>query len=259
MSSRLPIGLAALVATVASGLAWSPDSGAAGGGARAAADGSVELVECNRGRRAADRSALFRGEMRRIAGAAGMRMRFALAERVGRGPWRAVQAPGLDSWRVARPGVALFAYRQRVAALAPGTGYRATVVFQWLDAAGAPIARQTARSATCRQGGALPELTVRRVAVDAGPTDDTARYRVVVVNRGRAPAAGVGVELSVDGAAVDTLTVGRLPARARRRVTFFGPRCLEELSVDVDPDGRIREHQKRDNLRVFGCDGRVRP
>jgi len=258
MSNRATIGLAALLAAFAAGLAATPAATAATGGARAAADGSAELLECDRGKRSADRSALFRGEMRQIAGAVGMRMRFTLNERVGRGPWQAVRAPGLDVWRLARPGVATFGYRQRIAALAPGTSYRVWVAFQWLDAAGAPIARQLARSPSCRQAGPLAELSVRRVAVEDGPTADTARYRVVVVNRGRAPATGFGVALRVDRADVDTLTVGRLAGRARRQVTFYGPRCGEGLSVQLDPDQRVRELDRRDNLRVYGCDGAPR-
>jgi hypothetical protein len=228
---------------------------AAGAATTAATDGFVELLECARGKRAADRNALFRGEMRQIPDGAGMRMRFALEERVGRGAWRAVKAPGLDVWRYARSGVARFAYRQRIAALRIGTSYRVAVKFQWHDAAGMLIERQAARSPVCRQGGQLPNVRVGALERHPGPTPDTVRYVVAVVNPGGATAKRVAVSLLVDGAEVDTRGIGDVGARGRREVAFVGPACASLITVRLDPDRTLRELEERDNVRSFACAG----
>jgi hypothetical protein len=221
--------------------------------ATTAAEGAVELLECNRGKRAADRDALFRGEMRQTAGGATMRMRFDLQERFGRGDWTAVDAPGLELWRDAKPGIARFAYRQRIAALQRGTAYRVVVTFQWHDASGALIAKHAARSPACRQPGPLPNLRVGRIDRLPGPTSDTARYVVSVLNKGKAPARKVRVSLLVDGAEVDSRGMGTIKAGARREIGFTGPVCASLVSVEVDPLGTVREIDERDNARSFAC------
>ncbi|HEX2161156.1 MAG TPA: CARDB domain-containing protein [Thermoleophilaceae bacterium] len=250
MSSRVSIVLlAGLAAVVALACATASVSGAPA----PAADGSVELLECERGKRVADRNALFRGEMSRLPDAASMRMRFELRERLGRNAWRAVEAPGLGVWRHARPDVARFAYRQRIAALARGTAYRVVVEFQWHDAAGMLIERQAARSPVCRQAGPLPNLRVAGLETLAGPTAETVRYVATVVNRGAAPARRLEIALRVDGAEVDTRGVRRVAAHARRDVAFVGPACARDVTVEVDPGDALRERNERDNARSFAC------
>jgi hypothetical protein len=251
MSSRVQIvvtaGLTALAALACSTVT------ASGAVTVAVAEGSVELLECTQGKRAVDRNALFRGEMRRLSGADAMRMRFELSERVGRGAWRSVKAPGLGVWRYARPGVEGFAYRQRIAALARGTAYRVLVKFQWHDAAGMLVERQSARSPVCRQGGPLPDVRVGGVQRLTGPTPDTARYVVSVVNRGATVAPRLEVSLLVDGAEVDTRGIGKVGARSRREVAFVGPACTSEITVVLDPDDELRELDERNNTRSFAC------
>lgn len=241
-SARALVALAALVCLA-------PPAGAA----VTSGEGSVELLECTHGKRAADRNALFRGEMRRLPEGATMRMRFDLSERVGRGSWRGVEAPGLGVWRDALPDVARFAYRQRIAALQRGTAYRATVTFQWHDAMGELIERQVATSPVCRQGGPLPNLRVGALERLPGPTAGTARYVVSVVNRGSVPARRVEVSLLVDGAEVDTRGIGKVGARSRREIAFVGPACTSVVAVELDPDAKLRELDRRDNERSFPC------
>jgi hypothetical protein len=249
MSSRvriaLTVGLAAFVAVVS--------SVTMAGAATAAADGFVELLECTHGKRAADRNALFRAEMRELPTSERMRMRFDLSERVGRNSWRAVEAPGLGVWRYAQPDVARFAYRQRIEALQRGTAYRVTVTFQWHDAAGELVERQVATSPVCRQGGPLPNVRVAALERFPGPTGGTARYVVSVVNKGPVAARRVDVSLIVDGAEVDTRGMGRVRARSRREIAFVGPACTAGVVVELDPDGRLRELDTRDNKRSFPC------
>ena len=251
MSSRISIALTAGVAAVAV-LACSA-AAARGATTVAATDGSVGLLECSRGPRAVDRNALFRGEMRQLPEGQRMRMRFELSERVGRGVWRGVKATGLGVWRYSRPGVSSFAYRQRIAALQRGTAYRVLVKFQWHDAAGTLIERQTSRSPVCRQGGPLPNVRVGRLERLPGPTPDTVRYVVSVVNRGAAAARRLEVSLLVDGAEVDTRGIGKVAARSRRGVAFVGPACTSLITVELDPGDKLRELDKRDNKRSFAC------
>ena len=251
MSSRTSIVLKAGLAAVAA-LACSA-AGAVAAAAAAATDGSVELLECTHGKRTADRNALFRGAMRQLPDGQSMRMRFELSERVGRGAWRGVKAPGLGAWRYARPGVSSFAYRQRIAALQRGTVYRVAVKFQWHDAAGALIERQTAHSPVCRQGGPLPNVRVGGLKRLSGPTLDTVRYVVSVVNDGAAAAPRLEVSLLVDGAEVDTQGMGRVGARSRREIAFVGPACTGAIAVQLDPGDKLRELDERDNARSFPC------
>jgi hypothetical protein len=249
MHSHARITLATtLVAVAALACAASP-----AGAAVTSSDGLVELLDCTHGKRAADRNALFRGEMRQVPEAATMRMRFNLSERVGRGSWRAVKAPGLGVWRYAQPDVARFAYRQRIEALRRGTAYRVTVTFQWHDAAGDLVERQRATSPVCRQAGPLPNVRVGSLERLPGPTAGTVRYVVSVVNRGTVPARRVEVSLLVDGAEVDTRGMGKIGARSRREIAFVGPDCTSAVVVELDPHATLRELDRRDNKRSFSC------
>jgi CARDB len=257
MSSRSQIlaatALAAAVAVTASGPT------AAGQALHHAAatpttDAAVELLECSRGRAKADRWALFRGEMQALASDGRMRMRFRLEERVGRGAWRLISAPGLGVWHESRPGVARFAYRQRIAGLQKGASYRVRVGFEWLDAAGAVVVHEREFSRACRQPGRLPNLTVKGVPVAApGPTADTVRYSVTIANNGRAAARGVEVRLTVDGAEVDTQPVGLVRSGERRTVGFVGPACATTVGVRADPRGVVREVSEHDNELLVTC------
>jgi hypothetical protein len=251
MSKLAPIAILAAAACVALPV-WATAAPNPSPLAAVASDGSVELLECKRGKRAPDRNALFRGEMRSIAGSTAMRMRFQLGERVGRGPWRAVDAPALDIWRYARPGVGRFAYRQRIAALAQGTSYRVWVTFQWHDAAGEIVSRQAVRSAVCRQPGPLPNVRVGKLASSPGPTAGSVRYAVSIANSGGAPARRVEVRLSVDGSEVDTRRIG-IAAHGSREIGFVGPACVGEVTVEADPNANLREIDRRDNRRKFAC------
>lgn len=213
---------------------------------------AVEVIECTHGKQPSDRSALFRGSMAQLPEGQSMRMRFQLGERVGRGIWRSVAAPGLGVWHESRPGVLRFAYRQRIDALQKGTSYRVHVTFQWRDAEGSVLAEDVKRSKPCRQGGRLPNLHPRgEQRVDPGPTRGTARYTVQVRNTGLAVARGVEVRLRVDGAEIDVRSIGSLRSGESRKVRFLGPVCRTAQLIEADPRDVVREISERDNsLRV---------
>lgn len=212
---------------------------------------TVELLDCDRARAA--RETTFRGTMVQQPGGTSMRMRFRLLERVARGRWRPVRAPGLGVWRESRPGIERFVYSQRVAGLAPATAYRVRVSFRWHDAAGRRLAAAERRSRPCRQPGRLANLRARGLTVEPGPTADTARYRVRLVNAGRVPARDVRVRLVVDGAEVDLLPVGGLRRGERRVLRMIGPACRGRAELALDPGDAIRETREDDNVAVLDC------
>jgi hypothetical protein len=251
VSSRRLILAAALVAAfapiaVADAGPHSADAAVAGG--------SVTMLECSKDKAAADRRAVYRGEMDLIAAATHMQMRFELAEKVGRGAWAGVAAPDLGVWREARPGIARFAYRQRVLGLQRGTAYRMAVDFRWLADGGKVVRQEAKRSPVCRQPGKLPNLRIRdRIVMKQGPTPDTARYLVKIGNTGRFKARRVELTLRVDGAEVNTVRIGRLRSGQRRTIRFVGPVCGTRIEAEIDPHDVVREITEKDNERVTSC------
>lgn len=255
MSRRVSI-VAATVAVLALVLLAMPNDD--GRAAPPKADhGRAELIECTHGKQPADRRATFRGEMTQLADSvvpSRMQMRFGLSERVGRGVWVGLNAPGIGVWREARQGIKRFAFRQRVIALQKGTSYRATVEFRWLSDDGQVVRRESERSPVCRQPGKLPNLKIRdSVTVKPGPTPSTRRYAVKVGNTGTVTAQRVELTLLVDGAEVDTRAIGRLGGGDRRTVTFVGPVCASRVEARIDPHGAIREITERDNAVSTPC------
>ncbi len=251
MSSRTPIAVVtmALIAStcVSSGAAEAATEPVPGKPA-------VKLLDCSSGKTPSSRSAVFRGSMVQLPEGEGMRMRFQLGERIGRGVWRAVSAPGLGVWHASLPGVGRFAYRQRIDALRKGTAYRVHVTFEWQDAQGNRLAEAVKRSKACHQPGRLPNLHPRGgLTLRPGPTPDTFRYLVQVRNTGMAVARGVEVRMRVDGAEVDVRSIGSLRSRQTRRVRFVGPVCTGSVKLEVDPDDTVREVTEADNSRRFAC------
>lgn len=256
MGSRAPIAMTATAAAflTAAVVGADPADGARKRSAAQPQNASVELLECSQGRRRHDRWAVFRGEMRQLPGGDRMRMRFQLAERVGRGEWRAVHAPGLGVWRESHRGVPGFAYSQRVVGLERATVYRARVAFRWHHEDGALLASEQHGSRPCRQRGRLPNLVLRGdVRMRPGLLPGTARYGLVVANNGRAAARGVRVLLRVDGEDVEIRSIGAIRRGGRRIVRFRGPACTEAVEAVADPGDAIRESSEEDNAASTVC------
>ncbi|MEX1143107.1 MAG: CARDB domain-containing protein [Thermoleophilaceae bacterium] len=251
------IAPAAVAVVVAAAVGLSSPDAADSAHKRAATErsnASVELTECAQGRRRRDRRAAFRGEMAQVPGVDRMRMRFQLFERIERGAWRPVRAPGLGTWHASRPGVPGFAYVQRVVGLDRATVYRARVAFRWHGADGALVAHEDHRSRACRQRGRRPNLTLgRRVLVRPGPVVDAARYGVLVINDGEGVARRIRVLLRVDGADIATRAIRPLQPQRRRVARLLGPACTEEVEVVVDPADAVRETSEEDNVLSVVC------
>jgi CARDB len=217
-------------------------------------DRSVALLDCSHGKKPSDRWALFNGLMSQMPGGLKMRMRFGLQQRVGRGAWRTMTAPGLGVWHESRPGIQQFAYLQRIVALQRGASYRVRVGFEWHDANGKQLAHEREFSGTCRQPGKLPNLTVKGVAgARPGPKSGTVRYSTTVVNSGSAVARRPVILLRVDGAEVDKRLTGPLRARERRTIHFLGPACRGLVQVIADPDDKLLEISEHDNELGHSC------
>lgn len=227
---------------------------AAPAGSAAPAPADVRVADCSRGSLPADRSASFRGAMRRLPGTDHMAMKFSLQERTGGGRYLTLRAPGLGVWRTSDPGVARFVHRQRVLELATAARYRVRVSFRWYDADGELLRRATRRSGDCRQRGRLPDLRVTRVTAQRldGALGAT-RYVLWVANDGRARSEASEVQLAVDGATVDTPAVEPLRPGQRRRVFVTGPDCVAAVRAEVDPDDALRESGERNNVRDAAC------
>jgi hypothetical protein len=210
----------------------------------------VKVVSCT----PAEGSAVFYGRMRSVPGTERMSMRFGLLERTGDGPYQPVRAPKLARWRNSRPGVSVFAYRQRVKGLVEDAVYRARLDFRWHDADGEVVRRAQRRSRPCDQAGPLPNLRARVAGSGTTATPGVSRYSVRVVNAGDAPADQVGVGFAVDGSAIDTQTVPRLEAGEARVLEFRGPRCQESVRTAADPAETIRESSEDDNSQTLTCD-----
>ena len=241
MHARILILLATAV------LAWAP-------AAQAETTASVRVASCSGSDGAEGGSVTYVARMRAVPGTGRMALRIRLYERFGDEGFHRVSTEELGVWRRSHPGAAAFRWTQRVQGLRQGAVYRAVVRYRWEDASGARIRAERVRSAPCKQPGGLPNLRVAEIEVKQGKVEDTAVYRVHVVNRGTSAARGVGVLLRVDGEVVDEAEViKRLEPGEVRTVTFNGPVCRRSLRAVVDPRELIAESREEDNARAPAC------
>jgi hypothetical protein len=213
-----------------------------------AAPATVRLADCS----VEESSAAFYGRMRPVPGTERMSMRFTLLERHADG-YEALHAPGLSRWHRSKPGVAAFGYRQTVRGLQPGGVYRARVSFRWYSADGDLLERTRRTSRACRQYEEVPNLISAVVGAEPGEVPGVVRYLMRISNTGAAPAENVAARLSVDGGAVDTVTIASLEPGASRDVAVVGPACTSSVSSMADPDGVIVESSEDDNAHTVDC------
>ncbi len=238
------LGVAVLAALSAPVAAAAPEPGAAD-----APQASVKLVGCS----VATHEAAFKARMVRIAGSRRMGVRFTLLERTDASGFTAVKAPGLGRWRRSRSGVGTFGYRQAVKGLPANAIHRMRVDFRWYGADGKVLSRTRRTSRSCRQFEALPNLAVSIVGSAKTRVQGVRRYRVQVVNAGRAAVSGAAVRFWVDGSVLDTVTVSPLAVGEQRLVGFRGPACTGSVRAAADPDGVIVESSEQDNAQELRC------
>ena len=197
-------------------------------------------------------SATFYGRMDTVGGALKMQMRFQLLERLGRDDnFSRVDVPALRAWRTSQAGVKRFGWKQTVDGLHTGGAYKARIQFRWVSPTGDTVDTETRDTPVCR--GPLPNIEVGDLSVKPGPTSDTRVYRVGVLNSGKVDADEVDVQLSVDSAALDTVTIKSLDAGESRTVSFTGPVCASGIRVFADPGNSIGETVEEDNSQLFAC------
>jgi hypothetical protein len=225
-----------------------PAAPASAKAADSALPAGVRLADCS----VEESSAEFYARMRPVAGTERMSMRFTLLERHSEG-YEALRAPGLSRWHRSNPGVGAFGYRQTVRGLQPGGVYRARVSFRWHSAEGEVVERTRRTSRACRQYEEVPNLTSAVVGAEATKVTGVVRYLMRVANTGVAPAEDVAARLSVDGGAVDTVTIASLAPGESRDVAVVGPACTTSISSTADPDGVIVESSEDDNSHTVDC------
>jgi CARDB len=208
----------------------------------------VRLVACS----FEEHEASFRGSIRRVEGSDRMAMRFTLMERTGTGGFKPLRAPGLGRWRRAKEGVVNFGYRQVVQALPENAIYRMRVDFRWFAPDGSVLLHLQRSSASCRQFAALPNLRVELLGTSPTKVPGVVRYRVLVVNAGKA-AVTAPVRLSVDGGVIDTASVADLLPGEGREIGFRGPSCTSLVAAAADPDEVIVESSEDDNTDELAC------
>jgi hypothetical protein len=237
---RRPV-IAAVVAVALAAASATPATSVTRGSA------GVKVADCS----IEQGSALFVARMRQVEGSERMALRIRLLEKAA-GGFHTLSAPGLGRWRRSKPGVGAFSYKQAVKGLEAGSLYRAQVDFRWYDAEGNVVATDRRRSAPCRQYDVLPNLTATPIA--ARPAEGgVVRYRVLVTNEGIAPATGVPVRVTVDGAVIDTVILSELHPAERRVIGVRGPDCTRTVEAEADPDGVIVESSEADNAHEVAC------
>jgi hypothetical protein len=196
--------------------------------------------------------ATFYARMDTVAAASKMQIRLQLLERLGRDDsWSKLDVPALRQWHTSQAGVKRFGWKQTVDALRLGAAYKARVQYRWLSPAGTVLGTQSRDTPVCR--GPLPTLVIGDLTGKVGPTAATRTYRVDVSNRGKIDADDVEVELSVDKAILDTVTISQLAVGESRTVSFTGPVCRRAARVTVDPTNSIGESVEGDNSELFAC------
>jgi hypothetical protein len=226
---------AALVATASAAGADRPPAG-------------VSLVGCS----FEEHSAAIYARMKAVEGTGRMALRFTLLERTGVEGYRPVKAPGLARWRWSKPGVQALRYRQGVRNLEENATYRARVDFRWYSADGEEIERARRRSSACRQFLTLPNLATEVTRVARTKVPGVMRYETLVSNTGGASVASVPVRLTVDGDAIDTVTLSLGPREARSLV-IRGPECRQLVRAEADPEKTIAETSEDDNADELTC------
>lgn len=208
------------------------------------------LADCVRSAEESRRAGAFVGEMRTVARADRMQMRFKLQARTPeRSRWSAVSAPGFGTWLTSVPGTARYVYTKRVESLLAPASYRVQVRFRWLDPAGRIVRTARDYSPVCRQPDPRPDLVVRSIRVERSSPPYPRRYVVTVRNTGRSDAGESTLTLSVDGIPLEPARVPALDPREEALVALGGPACWPGslLIAAVDADEAVDERDEDDN------------
>lgn len=214
------------------------------------------VSSCERGLEEADRAAEFEGQMRRVAGASRMQMRFTLQARTpDTGKWSGLTAPGFGSWVGSAAGTSRYVYTKRIEDLLAPASYRVLVRFRWLDSGGDIIQRAKDYSSTCRQPDLRPNLVVRSIGVQPAERPARRRYVVFVRNAGGSLADASSLLVTVNGAPLPQAPVAELEPGEGVLVTVEGPACGAgtRVAAGADAEDALDERDESDNELTRPC------
>ena len=180
------------------------------------------MLSCTPWEEGSGGSVTYAARMHSVPGTARMSLRIRLLEKFGDGEFERVSAEGLGVWRKSRAEarrVPLRAARSRTSPRRRLSRARPLSLARRrrrADPSGA------AAVGALRQGGGLPNLRVASIQTRQGEVEETAVYKVKIVNDGLAEAHNVGVLLRVDGEIVDESEV------------------IEVLEPNEDADGHLQ-------------------
>ena len=212
----------------------------------------LKVRSCQTGSAPKQRQATFYGRMRTIPGASRLMMRFTLVDH-STPAGTIVRAPRLSRWHRSRAGVQSFGWAQTVTGLQQGGAYAALVDYRWVGANGKTVHSVRRVSSDCRQDGALPNLTITRVAARPGDALGTELYSIDVTNNGLVAAHGVAVDLFVDTAGADSATLDTVAPGATTTVRVNGPVCVQRVRAVADRQDVIHETNEDDNVFRTRC------
>jgi CARDB len=218
---------------------------------------------CQTGMDPATRAVSVAAVMRPLAGTRRMALRFQLlsSPRVGVA-FRPISGGDLGRWispaRLTigeRPGDVWILNKQVVDLSAPAR-YRFRVQFRWTGAHHRVIRVSSRTTGICRQPELRPDLTVRRVTVNATARAGVYAYDAVVANRGVSAAGPFEVWFAPGGAANQSrMVAGGLAPHSVTTVRFLGGTCRSATPpvVTADPIGDIDDFDRTNNRLTVVC------
>ena len=215
------------------------------------------VIACERSLEETERAGVFEGQMRTVAGASRMQMRFTLqASTPERRRFTRVEAPGFGTWFTSASGTSRYLYTKRVVNLLAPASYRVQVRFRWLDAAGAVVERARRHSGRCVQPDPRADLTVRSLDVEAVAGDPQRhRYIALVRNTGSRTADASLLALTAGGVVLPGASVVALEPGESTYVSVEGAACEPgaEIVADADAEESVDESDETDNRFTRLC------
>ena len=211
------------------------------------------LETCHTGAGPLDRYAIFAAQMGSLSGAKKLQLRFDLLQKLpGTKGFAPIAAPGLGVWKSSTADI--FRYRKQVAGLQAPGAYRAVVRFRWLAARRGVVKTAKRTTAVCRQPDPGVNLAVGAISAKRAGSGRV-QYLVTIRNDGRADAGAFDVAFTLGSAALPDETVESLGAGAKTVVGFVGSPCSpgDQITVHVDPAGRVEQTDRTDDQKVVDC------
>jgi hypothetical protein len=118
---------------------------------------SATVEQCVTATAQADRSVTFTGQMETIPGAHRMAMQIVVQEHLpGEAGFHTLAAAGSGTWQRSEVGLKIYKYVRQVTDLPAPAGYRAVVLYRWLNERGRTIRREERHTSVCRQPAERP-------------------------------------------------------------------------------------------------------